>query len=112
RRMNVKLPAVQANERSLSMSRLIIAVLVSLAMPGLVIADDPVGFLQIERKNAKGAAERELVAYEPREGDLVFYDDFNLAWTVLFAYAGSGPPLHMGIVFKQANGKLAVLEAG
>jgi hypothetical protein len=70
------------------------------------------GFLTIERKNAKGKTERETVAYMPREGDLVFYDDGNLLWTLAFAYAGTGSPLHMGIVFKKSDGKLAVLEAG
>jgi hypothetical protein len=56
--------------------------------------------------------EKEVVAYEPREGDLVFYDDRSPTWMVLFALADTGPPLHMGIVFKKADGKLAVLEAG
>jgi hypothetical protein len=70
------------------------------------------GFLTIERKNAKGKVERETAAYVPREGDLVFYDDGNPFWTLAFAYAGTGSPLHMGIVFKKADGKLAVLEAG
>jgi hypothetical protein len=51
-------------------------------------------------------------AYVPREGDLIFYDDRNLFWTVLFLYAGTGPPLHAGIVVKKEDGGLAVLEAG
>ena len=50
--------------------------------------------------------------YLPREGDLVFYDDRHPLWTLLFTFAGSGPPLHMGIVVKRADGRLAVLEAG
>src|SRR4051794_16699562 len=52
------------------------------------------------------------VAYEPREGDLVFYDDHSAVWTALFALADTGPPLHMGIVVKKPGGGLAVLEAG
>jgi hypothetical protein len=52
------------------------------------------------------------VAYEPREGDLIFYDDHKLFWTLLFAYAGTGSPLHVGIVVKKADGRLSVLEAG
>jgi hypothetical protein len=48
----------------------------------------------------------------PREGDLIFYDDHNRAWTTLFALAGTGPPLHMGIVVKKPDGTPAVLEAG
>jgi hypothetical protein len=52
------------------------------------------------------------IAYAPREGDLIFYDDQSRIWTTLFALAGTGPPLHMGMIVKRGNGKLAVLEAG
>src|SRR6478609_7851609 len=51
-------------------------------------------------------------SYRPQEGDLVFFDDHHPVWTALFAWAGTGPPLHMGIVVKQAGGKFAILEAG
>jgi hypothetical protein len=74
--------------------------------------DNSAGYLKIERKTPKGKIASEVVAYAPREGDLVFYDDRNPAWMVLFAYAGTGPPLHMGIVVKKTDGSLAVLEAG
>jgi hypothetical protein len=74
--------------------------------------DATVGFLKSERKTPKGKIEREVVAYAPREGDLVFYDDRNPAWMALFAYAGTGPPLHMGMVVKKTDGKFAILEAG
>src|SRR5262245_12536405 len=50
--------------------------------------------------------------YRPAEGDLIFYDDRHALWRLLFARAGSGPPLHMGIVVKRPGGELAVLEAG
>lgn len=59
--------------------------------------------------DAKAAKAQE---YAPREGDLVFFDDHSIVWTVLFAWAGTGPPLHMGIVVKRKDGSLAVLEAG
>ena len=72
----------------------------------------PSGFLRIEKKAGKDKTEIEVMGYTPREGDLVFYDDKHLGWTILFAYAGTGAPLHMGIVVKKADGKLAVLEAG
>ena len=51
-------------------------------------------------------------AYAPREGDLVFFDDRNPVWTALFYWAGTGPPLHMGIVTKLSTGAMGVLEAG
>ena len=54
----------------------------------------------------------DLVAYSPREGDLVFFDDRSPAWTALFVLAGTGPPLHMGIVVRRLGGGMAILEAG
>jgi hypothetical protein len=50
--------------------------------------------------------------YVPREGDFVFYDDRSVVWTPLFAMAGTGPPLHMGMVVRKSDGNFAVLEAG
>ncbi|MFO0864151.1 MAG: hypothetical protein U0744_05760 [Gemmataceae bacterium] len=91
--------------------RTLLAVLASLTALQTARADE-VGFLKIERKFAKAAVEDEILAYEPREGDLVFYDDHHPVWSALFAYAGTGSPLHMGIVVKKRDGKLAVLEAG
>lgn len=91
--------------------RILLAILASLAAVQSVRADE-VGFLKSERKNAQGDAEQEVRAYEPREGDLVFYDDRDVVWSALFAYAGTGSPLHMGIVVRKPDGKLAVLEAG
>jgi len=59
---------------------------------------------------APGADQSE--PYAPREGDLIFFDDHSDIWNVLFAWAGTGPPLHVGIVMKRYNGSLAILEAG
>jgi hypothetical protein len=64
----------------------------------------PAGFLS--------AAGARATPYLPREGDLIFYDDHSRAWTALFALAGTGPPLHMGIVVRKPGGAPAVLEAG
>jgi hypothetical protein len=61
--------------------------------------------------HAKAVAQRSI-PYTPREGDLIFYDDHNIFLEVLFAWAGTGPPTHMGIVVKKPDGSLAVLEAG
>jgi hypothetical protein len=84
------------------------ALVVSAALLGGGDKDAPSGYLQV----GKSGEEKKLVRYEPREGDLIFYDDKSIFWTVLFVWAGSGPPLHMGIVVKKADGTLAVLEAG
>src|SRR5437899_10373331 len=61
---------------------------------------------------APKAEKNSLEPYAPKEGDLIFYDDHNLFWTALFLWAGTGPPLHVGIVVKKDDGTLAVLEAG
>jgi hypothetical protein len=71
----------------------------------------PAGYLLAPPGAGKGVRARPI-PYLPREGDLVFYDDHNRAWTALFAFAGTGPPLHMGIVVRKPGGALAVLEAG
>lgn len=84
------------------------AFVVSTALLGGGAKDAPSGYLQV----GKTGEEKKLVRYEPREGDLIFYDDKSIFWTVLFVWAGSGPPLHMGMVVKKTDGTLAVLEAG
>lgn len=72
----------------------------------------PAGYLTRQIKGADKTVRKEVIPYVPREGDLIFYDDKSIFWNILFAYAGSGPPLHMGIVVKGADGKFQVLEAG
>jgi hypothetical protein len=67
----------------------------------------PMGYIVPAEGNQKQAQR-----YQPREGDLVFFDDHSPIWNILFAWAGTGPPLHVGIVVKRYNGSLAVLEAG
>jgi hypothetical protein len=92
------------------MNRILVIAFCLLVAIGAANADT--GFLKIEKKKVKGKAEHDIVRYAPREGDLIFYDDRNLMWMVLFAYAGTGPPLHMGMVVKKTDGTLAILEAG
>lgn len=73
-----------------------------LSITTTAVASDAAGFLKVDKAHLR---------YEPREGDLVFFDDKNTAWNALFAYAQTGPPLHMGLVFKKSDG-FYVLEAG
>jgi hypothetical protein len=91
-------------------SIVILSILMASAAPAL--AQESSGFLKIEKKIAKDKVETKVIPYVPREGDLVFYDDKHLGWMLLFAYAGTGAPLHMGIVVKKNDGGLAILEAG
>src|SRR5262245_56815380 len=66
----------------------------------------------VPAQNSKDAKSIEAQPYVPKEGDMVFFDDHNPFWTVLFLWAGTGPSLHVGIVVKKEDGTLAVLEAG
>src|SRR5215469_15061876 len=81
--------------------------LIGLAAPLLLCHAPPAGYLA-----GPGPTPGKAVAYAPREGDLIFYDDHSRVWNTLFALAGTGPPLHMGIVVKKPDGTFAVLEAG
>jgi hypothetical protein len=74
--------------------------------------DSPSGYVTREIKGKDNTVRKETIPYVPREGDLIFYDDKSIFWTILFAWAGTGPPLHMGIVVKGEDGKFQVLEAG
>jgi hypothetical protein len=72
----------------------------------------PTGYLAVHPARAVAGTREMVISYAPGEGDLVFYDDHSKIWTSLFALAGTGPPLHMGIVVRKPDGSPAVLEAG
>jgi hypothetical protein len=78
----------------------------------LVLADSKAGYLISVPSKPDKSVQQKTISYVPREGDLIFYDEHSVPWTIFFALAGTGPPLHMGIVVKKSNGALAVLEAG
>src|SRR5579864_109467 len=85
-------------------------------VPALLLAGEgalphSAGYL-VSAANGRTHLEPPVMPYEPREGDLIFYDDHSKVWTALFALAGTGPPLHMGIVVRKKDGTLAALEAG
>jgi len=48
----------------------------------------------------------------PQPGDLVFFDDHNKKWGVLYKLVGSGPPFHSGLFFALPDGTPAILESG
>jgi hypothetical protein len=75
-------------------------------------AEAPVGYLWFYRADDNWPARKEVVPYQPREGDLIFFDDQSKFWTFLYAIARTAPPFHVGIVVKRPDGQLAVLEAG
>jgi len=76
-------------------------------------AGKPFGYVVPATEAGKeGAGRVRPKAYVPREGDMIFYDDYSLIWMALFYWAGTEPPLHAGIVVKKADGTMAALEAG
>ena len=72
----------------------------------------PFGYLWTYKNDAHGKTVKEVIPYEPREGDWLFFDDQSELWRKLYAIAKTAPPFHAGIVVKKPNGELAVLEAG
>ncbi len=92
----------------MSFSSVALTLGIILAGPG----QDHAGYVTTTVRGPDGRVQKVTRPYLPREGDLVFYDDHNVTWTLLFAWAGTGPPLHMGIIVKRPDGSLAVLEAG
>ena len=87
-------------------------VVVSFAVWAAILVPDflPVGALVVP--HARIRQPEQIEPYLPREGDFIFYDDRSAVWTPLFAMAGTGPPLHMGMVVRKSDGRFAVLEAG
>jgi len=51
------------------------------------------------------------MVYSPREGDLLFFTDEKWVRRVLFWFAGTGRPYHVGLVVRNAQGQLCTLEA-
>jgi hypothetical protein len=90
------------------MNAILASLLLSAGVGQATLEPKSVGYL----RPAGSAAADAPRPYVPKEGDLVFYDDHSLFWTALFLWAGTGPPLHCGIVVKKEDGTLAVLEAG
>lgn len=72
----------------------------------------PYGYLWTYKPDGNGGTVREVIPYEPREGDWIFFDDLSEWWTFLYKIASTAPPFHAGIVIKKPDGKLAVLESG
>jgi len=62
---------------------------------------------------SESAAYRRMdpMEYHPMEGDIFFFTDEKWARRVIFWFAGTGRPYHVGLVVKDEHGKLSTLEA-
>ena len=52
------------------------------------------------------------IPYEPRAGDLIFFNNHKPHWVVLYKLVGSDAPYHAGLIYRRANGDFMTVEAG
>jgi len=52
----------------------------------------------------------DVVPYLPQPGDILLFDDENPIYHFLFTVGGSGPPVHVAIVFAWEDGSPALLD--
>jgi hypothetical protein len=50
--------------------------------------------------------------YCPREGDVLFFNDYKPMWVFLYRWAHSGPPYHAALVVRSPCGRFVTLESG
>jgi len=53
-----------------------------------------------------------MTLYDPQPGDVLLYSDANIFWGLMYAIAFTSAPGHTGLVVRQDDGSLGVLEAG
>lgn len=59
-----------------------------------------------------GQISSRTVPYEPRAGDLIFFNNHKPHWVVLYKMVGSDAPYHAGLIYRRANGDFMTVEAG
>jgi hypothetical protein len=70
------------------------------------------GHLIQHERDAEGIVRQSSEPYEPREGDMVFFNDHSVKWGLLYKMVGSDAPYHSALVFKRPDGTPALVEAG
>lgn len=70
------------------------------------------GHLLRHDRDAEGIVRQSSEPYEPREGDIVFFNDHSVKWGLLYKMVGSDAPYHSALVFKRPDGTPALVEAG
>lgn len=74
--------------------------------------DRPGSYVVQHVKTADGRYVTQTAPYEPRAGDLLFFDEYKPHWVVLYKLVGSDGPHHSALVFKKADGEFCTVEAG
>jgi hypothetical protein len=88
-----------------------VAVLCSFA-PLVAAQPRPGSYLVQHVKTSDGKYVSRTVPYEPRAGDLVFFNDYKPYWIFLYKMVGSEGPYHAALVFRKADNEFATVEAG
>jgi len=70
------------------------------------------GYLLRHERDADGKLVQTTDPYEPREGDMVFFNDHSVKWGLLYKMVGSDGPYHSALVFTRPDGTPAFVEAG
>jgi hypothetical protein len=79
----------------------------------IAVAQDAKGSYVVQHaKTPDGKFISRTVPYEPRAGDLVFFDDYKPHWMFLYKMVGSDRPHHAAVVFRKPDGEFATAEAG
>lgn len=92
-----------------------LAVSFSYAVPtGLAHAQqaEGLGHLLHHVRGSDGQWHQQTTPYTPREGDMVFFNDHSVKWGILYKLVGSDAPYHVGLIFKNADGRCSIVEAG
>jgi hypothetical protein len=72
----------------------------------------PYGYLWFYESDDCGGTRKRVEPYCPQEGDVLLFDSMDPLWAKFYHIAGTGPPLHAGIMIKRPDGVFAVLESG
>lgn len=73
---------------------------------------EPGSYLVQHTQMATGKTVSQTAPYEPRAGDIVFFNDYKPHWMFLYRMVGSEGPYHAALVFRKADGEFATVEAG
>src|SRR4051812_32824633 len=68
---------------------------------------ETIGHLLEQIRDANGQWRQRTAPYTPREGDMVFFNDHSKKWGILYTLVGSEAPYHVGLIFKQPDGRCA-----
>jgi hypothetical protein len=91
---------------------LIVALSLGGPLPTAELPKAKYGYLWFYEPDEHGHLCKRVVPYEPRECDILFYDDQSKVWEYLYNFAGTTPPFHTGVLVKRPDGSPAVLESG